>query len=139
MDEITRSPTCSHLVNTAPTDTHLSWWLLQLHDYRLKEGANRDLPPRPALVQTQVDHRSTQLQISRGKESSVVFCSFTIKSFIKPSRHPHFWGVVGPGIWAVGELSQHGEYTRWMWPVLSFSPVMSEQKLDQQGGHVEGS
>lgn len=33
-------------------ETYVSWWLLQLDVYWLNEGANRDLSPRAAFVQT---------------------------------------------------------------------------------------
>lgn len=55
------------------------------------------------------------------------------------SRHSHPPGIAGPGVRAVGELSQHAEHARSMQPALSFSTVMNKQKLDQGGGHVEGS
>lgn len=42
----------------------LRWWS-ELNGYWDNEGAARDLPPRAALVQIQVDHRSIQLGSER--------------------------------------------------------------------------
>lgn len=38
-----------------------SWLLSELNGYWVNKGAAWDLPPGAALVQVQVDHRSTQL------------------------------------------------------------------------------
>lgn len=58
---------CSDNKRQEEKSTYLSWWSLQLNVYWLNKGANRDLSPRAALVQTQIDHWSTQLEISGGK------------------------------------------------------------------------
>lgn len=50
---------------------------------------------------------------------------------VAASSHSHPPGIVGPGVWAEAELSQHGEHAGSMTPTLRW-------RLDQRGRQVEG-
>lgn len=86
-------------------------FLLVLHSYRLRSTTG------PLSWKSAEENESNAFAVS---SSSVIM-----------SRHSHPPGIAGPGVRAVGELSQHAEHARSMQPALSFSTVMNKQKLDQ--------
>lgn len=86
--------------------------MVQLNVDRLNKRADRNLSPAAALVETEVKHQSTQLEISRGGKRRA-----------------------GPGVRAVSDLSQHPEDTR---PIpLTVSAPMNKQNLHQSSRQVE--
>lgn len=99
---------------------------LQLHAHWLDKGANGDLPPRAALVEAEVKHRSAGLAGDKDNQGPLLIHHH------RESRRSHRPGEEGPGVRAADQLGDNGEHAGW--PLVASA---SRHRLEQGGGNGE--